>query len=104
MQAQIEFSLRDGTRLMRTCTFPTRASSDKSEVLKSLNVSIIGLHVLHEAAQMALNNEGGKARERLFAAEKVLSVLKREDQREEHANFLRLAEELDATLRANASA
>lgn len=45
-----------------------------------------------------------RARDLLFASQRVLSTLKRDDQREESANFLRLAEELDATLRSGACA
>ena len=59
------------------------------------SLSTIGItnNVLQEKAQ---------ARESLFAAHRVLSTLTREDQREEHANYLRLAEELDAALRMKA--
>ena len=57
MQAQIEFSLRDGTRLLRTCTLPTKSALDKREVLKTVNVAVVGLHVLRQAAVMALKGD-----------------------------------------------
>lgn len=71
----------------------------------SVSVSYLPFVLLQHYVIIAhiLSQEKVHAREKLFAAHKLLSTLTKEDQREEYANFLRLAEELDSTLRNKTS-
>lgn len=103
LQLEVEYTDMSGQRHLRVWTDTIAISDDKDAISASADVSVVGLHALHKAAAVAMQNDSISplsARRYLFTVRSLLQQLARNDcQQEEYGNFLTLSEQLDSALR-----
>lgn len=75
-QAQIRYTRLDGYKCIRIITKTAKVSNDREEVEKNLDVAVVALNGVQQAAKIALNGgeeEFEKARDQLVSVQRLLS-------------------------------
>eukprot|EP01027_Heterolobosea_sp_BB2_P022425 GEZU01033021.1.p1 GENE.GEZU01033021.1~~GEZU01033021.1.p1 ORF type:complete len:968 (+),score=243.56 GEZU01033021.1:73-2976(+) len=101
VQTQVSYKRMDGTEAIRVSTvmLPVCHKRADAEADKDLNVSVLALHAVQQAATMASAQNYAGARNLLFAVQRMLQRAAKSDiQLEEYANFISMSEDLDTEL------
>lgn len=101
IQIQATFTHMDGTKSLRVFTERRKVVKDRKVAEKEIQVSILGLNSLQQAARMALQNDFDSAHKFLYSTG---SLLRRNantpEQQEELSIWVGFSEELDSVLRS----
>eukprot|EP00058_Branchiostoma_floridae_P000234 XP_002585722.1 hypothetical protein BRAFLDRAFT_133020 [Branchiostoma floridae] len=94
-QAQISFTRKDGARCLRVITMETKATQNREDMEKNLNIAVTGLAAVQKTSALA---EGGKNDHAKVHLQNVERLLARgsvgDSQKEEHYIFLEENREL----------
>jgi len=100
-QVQIRYTRADNYKCLRVISELRPVLVSREEVIKYVDVAILGLNAVQQCGQMAIQNakDASAAREKLFFCHKFLQkCLKESTKQEEYANFMKFARPLDINL------
>jgi len=74
-QLQIRFTRTDGMKCLRLLTIPKKVTSDRKVAEKIVNVSVIGINSIQQAAKLALQGDTVSANKFLLSTQKFLEAV-----------------------------
>jgi small GTP-binding protein len=99
IQVQLQYKRMDGLTCLRVINSKLPPiTTDRCEAEKHVDVSIVALHAIRQAAQFGQQSMYLEARLKLFAIQKLLDICTSDTQREEYATFIAESQELDEVL------